>query len=125
MNGIQQNPSIGNSKNCYICGEKFGNWYSILNSGGVCCCKCMKYSNFNKKFSCRNCDSEFCFECGQGYYPIINYNCYICGENFGNRYSILNSGGISCCKCMDYSNFNKKFSCRNCNSEFCFKCGQN
>ena len=68
MNGIQQNPSIGNSKNCYICGEKFGNGYSIFNSSGVSCCKCMKNSYFNKKFSYQNCNSEFCFECGQGNY---------------------------------------------------------
>ena len=116
---------MGNSKNSYICGENFGNRYSVLNSVGVNCCKCIEYSNFDKNFLCQNCNSEFCFKCGKGNYPKKYYNCYICGENFGNRYSVLNSVSVNCCKCMKYSNFDKKFSCQNCNSEFCFKCGQN
>ncbi len=119
---IQEYP---NKKNCYICGENFGQRYVILNSNGVSCCQCTKYSDFNKKFECINCNSEFCFKCGQQFHQRRNYNCYICGENFGQRYVILNSNGVSCCKCSRYSDFNKKFSCNNCNSEFCFSCGKN
>ena len=86
-------------------------------------CKPGFYSLLKK--TCINCNSEFCFKCGQQFHQRRNYNCYICGENFGQRYVILNSNGVSCCKCSRYSDFNKKFSCNNCNSEFCFSCGKN
>ena len=121
INNIGTNPNI---KNCFICGESFGRNYIINNSNGVRCCKCSRYSDFNKKFKCNNCNSEFCFTCGQQNNYPKNLNCFICGENFGRRYIITTSNGVNCCKCSSYSSFDKKFKCHNCNSEFCFQCGQ-
>ncbi len=56
---------IQQQKRCYICGEIFGERYYIENTlYGINCCRCMKYSRFNKFFICLNCNSEFCFKCG-------------------------------------------------------------